>query len=61
LRFDFAGLDRDTAGAIVVWGGDGVSSVPFGVAATSGVVDVPFADFAGTADWADVQYIGIVI
>jgi hypothetical protein len=62
LRFDFGGLDQDTAGAIVVWGGGGISSIPFGVAAGGPRhVDVRRADFSGSAEWTDVNYIAIVI
>lgn len=62
LRFEFEGIDQDALGAVVVWGGNGISSAFFNVAAGEpGNVDVRREDFAGTADWTDVIYVGTVI
>jgi hypothetical protein len=62
FRFDFAGLDRGTAGAIVVWGNNGTSAIPFGVDTVAN--DFAYArlsDFVGDDVWSHVQHIGIVI
>jgi len=63
LRLHFDAVDRDTAGAVVVWTGGGIVSVPLGAPAGEDFcMDLPFADFAGDpADWSDVQHIAIVI
>jgi len=61
LRLDVVGLDRDTAGAIVVWTSAGIASVPLGMVTGERFKDVPFSDFVGDMDLHDVQYLAIVI
>src|SRR5262249_35493209 len=59
FRIDFAALDLDTAGGVIVWSDAGAASVPLGVeAGVEFSKHIPFSDFVGDVDWQHVQQIG---